>query len=211
MLEKWIGRLSIEQIIRYILIGIIDILLVIFFLTLHDKLESSEILIKISPEILIKFDNLVKQNTRLFLIIPALGFTHYLIHRFLFFAIYDTFAYIIGFAPWAQKHRWWNIFFRFKSFFLLDRYYEKADFVKFRSKDGEESAIPKQLSKYLYYRWAAIHFLFMLLEAALLFSFFGKHEIWPILVLMLLVVLYGAIPLHLYERKYYNDYLNRYK
>ena len=201
MLEKLIERMSVEQIIRYILIGIIDILFVT--LLFKGELKGEPILLTIQSG----FRDLIKRDAWLFLIIPALGFTHYLIHRFLFFGIYDTLAYIIGIAPWAQKHRWWNIFVRLKSLILLD-HYEKAEFVKFRNKDGEENAISKQLSKYLYYRWAAIHFLFMLLESALLFSVFGDYETWPIIILMVLGIIYGAIPLHLYERKYYIDYLN---
>jgi hypothetical protein len=172
------------------------------------------------------------------LIIPALGFTHYLLHRFFFFLIFDSFSYIVGTAPWVPRQQNENCIVRFCKVIALLDHSDKAAFVKFRNdwKDtyttttantpqiinqtenvntapaandntNNNNRLIKPLSDYLFYRWAAIHYLFMILEASFVFIYYSKYGIWPIVIMSVVVLIYGAIPLHLYEKKYYEDSL----
>ncbi len=217
MLEESVKKMNIEQLIRYVFIGIIDIFLITIFFRL-----KGDALAGVSKQ----FSSLIKEKAWLFMFVPTLGFTHYLLHRFIFFLLYDPFAYIIRVAPWAERGKWWHFLIRFKAFILLD-HADKARFVKFRNDHGSDNKkdaagnddqkkkrMKKNLSDYLFLRWAAFHYLFMFLESLLIFSVCCHRIIdieWYVYVveavLMMIVIAFGAIPLHLYERKYYKDFL----
>lgn len=208
MIEKFSVKFNIEQLIRYILIGVIDSVLVLWFFSF---------IFKGNPQYKDAISAFAKDNSWFLLLVPALGFTHYLIHRFFFFMLFDSLSYAIRTAPWSKNQKGC----RLKALILKD-YKEKADFVNFRNeakddyrdKDGKvplpyEKYLSRSLSSYLFYRWAAVHYILMILEAFFIFSYFSEFTktFWITGFSAILVVFYGAMPMHLYEKRYYAEYL----
>jgi hypothetical protein len=218
MLDELTKRFNIEQLIRYILIGVVDAGFILLYVAMQKHACAHRH--TCAHSVLTEYLELLQVHAKVFLYSPALGFVHYLSHRFVFFVFFDNVSYILGKAPWAVTVPDWETrLLMVVMFWSHGDHDDKAEYVRFRNDIPPDPApkaawptydkrISSSLSRYLFLRWAYVHFTVMFLESILVFFVVGRQWVWVVRVLITIVVVvwYGGVPLHLYEKKYYEEY-----